>query len=42
MSHWPYIIAAYAITILATLALAGWSWWRMKRAEAQAEALRRP
>jgi hypothetical protein len=42
MSHWPYIIAAYALTIggMAGLALA--SWLRMRRAETQAGGLSKP
>ncbi|MFD1611587.1 heme exporter protein CcmD [Sphingomonas tabacisoli] len=41
MSHWPYIIASYALTIggMAGLALA--SWLRMRKAERDAEAVRR-
>lgn len=41
MSHWPFIIAAYGLTLLATLGVTFWSWWAMRRAEADAEALRR-
>lgn len=41
MTHWPYIIAAYALTIGGMAGLALVSWLRMRRAEAQAEALRR-
>ena len=36
---WPFIIAAYAITILGTLAVTLWSWRAMRRAERDAEAL---
>ena len=41
MSHWPYIIASYVLTIggLAGLVLA--SLLRMRKAEADAEAVRR-
>lgn len=40
---WPYIIAAYAITILGTLAVTFWSWRAMKKAERDADAVsRRP
>jgi len=39
MSPWPFIIAAYAVTILGTLAVAGWSYAAMRRAEADAAAL---
>ena len=41
MSHWPYIIAAYALTIGGMAGLALVSWLRMQKAEADAEALRR-
>ena len=36
---WPFIIAAYAIGLLGTLALTLWSWRAMRRAERDAEAL---
>ncbi len=40
---WPFIVAAYAITILGTLAVTFWSWRAMRRAERDADALdRRP
>jgi hypothetical protein len=38
---WTLIIAAYALTAAGTVALALWSLAAMRRAEAQAEALRR-
>lgn len=41
MSHWPYIIASYALTIGGTAGLALVSWLRMRKAEADAEAMRR-
>jgi hypothetical protein len=41
MNHWPFILAAYAITIGGTAALALWSHIAMRRAEAQAESLGR-
>jgi len=42
MNHWPFIIAAYALTIGGTLALTLASFAAMRRAEARADALRRP
>jgi HAMP domain-containing protein len=40
---WPFIIAAYVIAILGTLALTFWSWRAMRRAERAADAVsRRP
>jgi len=41
MNHWPFIIAAYAITILGALGVTGLSYARMRRAERQADALSR-
>jgi Heme exporter protein D (CcmD) len=40
MNHWPFIIGAYALTILPTLALVAASYRAMRRAEAQADALK--
>jgi hypothetical protein len=39
VNPWPYVIAAYAIALLGTLALAGWSLRAMRKAERDAEAL---
>ena len=41
MNHWTFIIASYALTILGTLGVAVWSLAAMRRAEREAEALRR-
>lgn len=35
----PFIIAAYGIAILGTLALTFWSWRAMRKAERDAEAV---
>ena len=40
MNHWPFIIAAYAITIVGTLTLVVASYLAMRKAEAGANALR--
>lgn len=40
MSHWPFIVAAYALTLLGTVGLGVWSFVAMRRAEADAEATR--
>ena len=40
MSHWGFIIAAYAVTIVGTVGLVWASWAAMRRAERQADALR--
>jgi hypothetical protein len=41
MNPWPFVIAAYALTLLATAALVLLSWRAMRRAEAAAEHLRK-
>ena len=41
MNHWPFILAAYCVTAAATLALIGWSWLAMRRAEVEAERIGR-
>ncbi|HEX8216389.1 MAG TPA: hypothetical protein VF577_02885 [Allosphingosinicella sp.] len=41
MSHWPFIIAAYALAGAGTLALVLRSWVAMRRAEAEAERIGR-
>jgi hypothetical protein len=41
MNHWPFIIAAYALTGAGTLGLFGWSYWWMRRAENAADEMRR-
>ncbi len=41
MNQWNFVIAAYAVTALATLGLLVWSYASMRRAEAAAEAAKR-
>ena len=41
MNPWPFILGAYALTILAACGLVGWSWAAMRRAEAEADAVGR-
>lgn len=36
----PFVVAAYAIGVLGTLALIGWSWLAMRRAEARRDKAR--
>ena len=33
LDQWNFVIAAYAVTAVATLALVGWSWLAMRAAE---------
>ncbi len=40
MSHWPFIAGAYAVALIGTLGLTGWSFAAMRRAERAAEALK--
>jgi hypothetical protein len=40
VNHWPFIVGAYALTILPTLALVAASFRAMREAEAQADALK--
>jgi len=42
MNPWPFVIAAYSVTFLATAGLMLWSYVAMRRAEAAADALKRP
>lgn len=42
MTHvdpWPFILAAYALTLLGTAGLTLWSYGAMRRAEADADAV---
>jgi hypothetical protein len=42
MNPWPFVIAAYAVTIVGAAALALLSWRAMRRAEAAVEAAKAP
>jgi hypothetical protein len=33
LDPWPFVYAAYALAIVGTLVLLGWSWLEMRRAE---------
>ena len=33
MNQWPFIIAAYSLTALGTIAVVGWAYAAMRRAE---------
>jgi uncharacterized integral membrane protein len=41
MNHWPFIVGAYAVTILGTLGVLAASFLRMRKAERQADSLTR-
>ena len=41
MSPGPFVVAAYAVTIVATAALILWAYASMRRAESAADKLRR-
>ena len=41
MNHWPFILAAYGLSLGGTLAVTLWSLLAMRRAESEAEQLRR-
>ena len=38
--QWNYVIAAYAVTVIGTLALVAWSWLAMRAAERRRERSR--
>lgn len=37
---WPFVFAAYAVAVVATLGLTGWAWVALRKAERRADALR--
>ena len=41
MNPWPFVIAAYAVAIVATVALLSWAFAGMRRGEAAADELKR-
>ena len=41
MNAWPFVIAAWTLTLGASAVIAGLSWRAMRRAEAAAEQLKR-
>lgn len=41
LDQWEFVIAAYAVGVLGTLAMAAWSWLAMKRAEARRDEVKR-
>lgn len=41
LDPWPFVIAAYSLGVLGTLALVGWSWLSMRRAERRRDEARK-
>jgi hypothetical protein len=41
LDPWPFVVAAYAIGIIGTLVLLGWSWLAMRRAERRRDGVGR-
>ena len=41
MNQWAFVVAAYGVTAIATLGLVAWAFWSMRKAEAEAESLKR-
>lgn len=39
MNPWPFILAAYALTLAGTLGVTAWSFAAMRRAEKDADAI---
>jgi len=41
LDPWPFVAAAYALGVLGTALLTGWTWAQMRRAESRREESRR-
>ncbi len=41
LDQWDFVLAAYAVGVFGTLAMVGWSWLSMRRAEKRREETRR-
>lgn len=41
LDQWDFVVAAYAVGVIGTLAMIAWSWLSMKRAESRREKARR-
>ncbi|WFL77464.1 hypothetical protein P7228_15965 [Altererythrobacter arenosus] len=41
LDQWNFVIAAYAVGVGGTLAMVGWSWIAMKRAEKRRDEVKR-
>ena len=42
MNQWMFVLAAYGVTALATIAMVAASWRAMRHAEAAVDAVRKP
>lgn len=40
LDQWDFVLAAYAVGLLAIAAIVLWSWWEMRRAERRREESR--
>ena len=40
LAQWDFVIAAYAVAVLGTLLIIGWSWRAMRAAEARRDEAR--
>ena len=40
LDQWDFVLAAYAVMIVATLVLVGWSWLAMRAAEKRRDKVR--
>lgn len=41
LDQWLFVLAAYAVAVLGTLMMVGWSWIAMRRAERRRDAARK-
>ncbi len=41
MNQWAFVVAAYGVTAVATVLLVAWAFLSMRKAEADADALKR-
>jgi len=41
LDQWDFVIAAYAVGLLGTVAMLAWSWLAMRRAERRRDEVRR-
>jgi len=41
LDQWDFVILAYAVGVLGTLAMVGWSWLAMRRAEKRRDEVKR-